>query len=160
MAEERGALMDDRQLNEEDKYGAVVRKPGSYVPPSLRQKETPVATSAKDMKHATTDGKKIGALESQTINAPIGSLTPKGAEGKVEIEKKAPIGDKNRLSLNPNAPSFSFNIGASEFQPVGLHWCIINNSFRLLGHLLLLLNLVYPFLFTWLLLATDFVVYC
>jgi len=37
LAEERGQLIDDSDIDEEDRYGAVIRKPGKYVPPNLRK---------------------------------------------------------------------------------------------------------------------------
>jgi len=37
LAEERGQLIDDSEIDEEDRYGAVIRKPGKYVPPNLRK---------------------------------------------------------------------------------------------------------------------------
>lgn len=37
MAEERGAVIDDSGVNEEDKYGAVVRGANAYIPPGARK---------------------------------------------------------------------------------------------------------------------------
>jgi len=37
LAEERGQIIDDDEIDEEDRYGAVIRKPGKYVPPNLRK---------------------------------------------------------------------------------------------------------------------------
>ncbi|GAA5932657.1 uncharacterized protein JCM15063_002168 [Sporobolomyces koalae] len=37
MAEERGEQVDDDNVNEEDRYGAVQRNPGAYVPPGARK---------------------------------------------------------------------------------------------------------------------------
>ncbi|GAA5903830.1 Pbp1p [Sporobolomyces salmoneus] len=37
MAEERGEQVDDGDTNEEDRYGAVQRNPGAYVPPGARK---------------------------------------------------------------------------------------------------------------------------
>jgi len=37
LAEERGQIIDDSDMDEEDRYGAVIRKPGKYVPPNLRK---------------------------------------------------------------------------------------------------------------------------
>jgi len=37
LAEERGQIIDDNDVDEEDRYGAVIRKPGKYVPPNLRK---------------------------------------------------------------------------------------------------------------------------
>lgn len=39
MAEERGQVVDEKEMDEEDRYGAVVRGPGSYKPPALRKKQ-------------------------------------------------------------------------------------------------------------------------
>ncbi len=44
LAEERGQA-DDSGVNEEDKYGAVVRNPNAYVPPALRKQMAAAAAS-------------------------------------------------------------------------------------------------------------------
>lgn len=47
VAEERGRMVvDDSQMDEEDRYGAVVRTPGAYVPPHGRRAGTGVAARA------------------------------------------------------------------------------------------------------------------
>lgn len=46
IAEERGHSVDDSGINEEDKYGAVVRGAGAYVPPGARRGGPPVAPPA------------------------------------------------------------------------------------------------------------------
>ncbi|SNX84352.1 related to PBP1 - Pab1p interacting protein [Melanopsichium pennsylvanicum] len=55
LAEERGQA-DDSGVNEEDKYGAVVRNPNAYVPPALRKQMAAASTAG--------GGKKV------TANAP------------------------------------------------------------------------------------------
>ncbi|PWN46849.1 hypothetical protein IE53DRAFT_288447 [Violaceomyces palustris] len=45
IAEERG-IVDDSGANEEDKYGAVVRGPGAYVPPAARRAAAAAAAAA------------------------------------------------------------------------------------------------------------------
>ena len=40
MAEERGEVVDDSGMDEEDRYGAVIRSSGAYVPPGARKSAT------------------------------------------------------------------------------------------------------------------------
>jgi len=54
LAEERGQIIDDSDMDEEDRYGAVIRKPGKYVPPNLRkQMEANEAHHQKQLKQET-----------------------------------------------------------------------------------------------------------
>ena len=46
LAEERGQIADDSGINEEDKYGAVVRNPNAYVPPALRKQMAAASAAA------------------------------------------------------------------------------------------------------------------
>ncbi|KAJ1029126.1 hypothetical protein NDA18_002754 [Ustilago nuda] len=69
LAEERGQA-DDSGVNEEDKYGAVVRNPNAYVPPALR----------KQMAAAAGAGAKKGpanATPAATPTAAAQASTPK-----------------------------------------------------------------------------------
>ncbi|CAO1625089.1 unnamed protein product [Sympodiomycopsis kandeliae] len=70
MAEERGQV-DDSGQNEEDKYGAVVRSPGAYVPPAARK-----AAAANN----ETTAANLAATASPRLNLP---------EAKVEQQKPA-----------------------------------------------------------------------
>lgn len=71
LAEERGQA-DDSGVNEEDKYGAVVRSPNAYVPPALR-KQMAAAASAPN-----TGNKGASAAQAATPNAsrPNGAVPP------------------------------------------------------------------------------------
>ncbi|KAI8990050.1 LsmAD domain-containing protein, partial [Pilobolus umbonatus] len=56
--EERGYMVEDHGLDEEDLYGAVVRNDGSpsrYIPPALRNHSQPPQQSRKDSKMSVTD---------------------------------------------------------------------------------------------------------
>ncbi|KAJ9479150.1 PAB1-binding protein 1 [Pseudozyma hubeiensis] len=66
MAEERGQT-DDSGVNEEDKYGAVVRSPNAYVPPALRKQMAAAAT-----------GSAAGSAKKSTPSAP--TATPAAAK--------------------------------------------------------------------------------
>ncbi|CBQ73018.1 related to PBP1-Pab1p interacting protein [Sporisorium reilianum SRZ2] len=63
LAEERGQA-DDSGVNEEDKYGAVVRNPNAYVPPALR-KQMAAASAA-----AGGAGGKKGSSAAPAASAP------------------------------------------------------------------------------------------
>lgn len=66
VAEERGKMVDDGLMNEEDRYGAVVRNPGSYVPPPVRKKEV----SDKDLDNPSEKSSELPKKTSFNPNAP------------------------------------------------------------------------------------------
>lgn len=55
--EERGLIVDDSGMDEEDRYGAVVRdvNPNKYTPPALRKH---LRTESSSKKEAATEGSK------------------------------------------------------------------------------------------------------
>ncbi|EST05555.1 Ataxin 2, SM domain protein [Kalmanozyma brasiliensis GHG001] len=67
LAEERGQA-DDSGVNEEDKYGAVVRSPNAYVPPALRKQMAAAGGAA-----GGSGGKKVPA---PTTASPAPSQAP------------------------------------------------------------------------------------
>ncbi|KIM84875.1 hypothetical protein PILCRDRAFT_779165 [Piloderma croceum F 1598] len=72
IAEERNLNVDDGGVNEEDKYGAVVRGTGAYVPPGARK--TPLSPPASGAK---SDIPKVA------VNAPDGAIIPDKAGSPV-----------------------------------------------------------------------------
>ena len=197
IAEERGKIVDDSQLDEEDRYGAVIRKPGAYIPPALRKAESAKATTTGNPRTSAESVEKSGAgappstkkgwaatvrsTESSAATpaaasstdkpsatatkaptsmkpstAPTTATTTTATTATAEIKKEeptksaatastkkevAPVKEATaatptptkpaetpmkKSTLNPNAPAFSFNIGAAEFKPtftvVGFFW--------------------------------------
>ncbi|KAL5526582.1 PBP1 [Sanghuangporus sanghuang] len=82
IAEERGLAVDDSGVNEEDKYGAVVRGTNAYVPPGARRQATgnDVATSppvkGPDKENKENQGKPEAPVPKVSIYAPDGSDKP------------------------------------------------------------------------------------
>lgn len=64
--EERGLIVDDSGMDEEDRYGAVVRdvNPNKYTPPALRKH---LRTESSPKKEAATDGTKTEKAADTTI---------------------------------------------------------------------------------------------
>lgn len=65
--EERGLIVDDSGMDEEDRYGAVVRdvNPNKYTPPALR-KQLRTESSSKKEAAATEGGKTEKAADATT----------------------------------------------------------------------------------------------
>jgi len=74
IAEERNLNVDDSGVNEEDKYGAVIRGTGAYVPPGARK--TPVSPPADANGKAEIPKVAINAPDGATIVEQDGSSTP------------------------------------------------------------------------------------
>ncbi|PPQ94475.1 hypothetical protein CVT25_001108 [Psilocybe cyanescens] len=92
VAEERG-IVDDSGINEEDKYGAVVRGQNAYVPPGARGK---------------------GAVSFATPPA------PSHTETKAEIPKVSVNGPDGTFIANAQAPSPPSSKAASPTPPAGV----------------------------------------
>ncbi|THH09159.1 hypothetical protein EW145_g2218 [Phellinidium pouzarii] len=73
IAEERGLEVDDSGINEEDKYGAVVRGTNAYVPPGARRSNSNVATSPPPTVKEIGKDKSDTPLPKVSINAPDGT---------------------------------------------------------------------------------------
>ncbi|KAM0792108.1 hypothetical protein ACM66B_004812 [Microbotryomycetes sp. NB124-2] len=86
MAEERN-VVDDSLLNEEDRYGAVIRAPGAYVPPAARKA---VSTSTSPANVPSTDA----AAAQTTTNG-------KGADEKAAAAAAA---DPSIISISSRLP--------------------------------------------------------
>ncbi|GAA5987598.1 hypothetical protein JCM11641_005378 [Rhodosporidiobolus odoratus] len=68
IAEERGELVPDNGMNEEDRYGAVIRSEGAYVPPGARKAAL-----------ARLQSNQNSAASSPSSAAPNGSAKPSAA---------------------------------------------------------------------------------
>ncbi|KAJ3510811.1 hypothetical protein NLJ89_g4461 [Agrocybe chaxingu] len=86
IAEERGISVDDNGVNEEDKYGAVVRKQGAYVPPGAR-KQGPASVLAAAAETASSTGPKAD-IPKVSVNGPDGAAV--AAQGASNSSSKAP----------------------------------------------------------------------
>ncbi|KAJ7284976.1 hypothetical protein C8J57DRAFT_1709285 [Mycena rebaudengoi] len=83
IAEERNQTVDDSGVNEEDKYGAVVRGNNAYVPPGARRTgatSPPVGNAAK------------GDIPKLSVNGPDGTSVPSQTPSK--SPSPAPSGSK------------------------------------------------------------------
>ncbi|KAF9533809.1 hypothetical protein CPB83DRAFT_844552 [Crepidotus variabilis] len=88
IAEERGLVVDDSGVNEEDKYGAVVRGQNAYVPPGARK--TVTSPPATQTTHPTPDGAAASNPEipKVSVNGPDG--TPKAPISPTPAPNKPP----------------------------------------------------------------------
>eukprot|EP00158_Paraphelidium_tribonemae_P003838 Partr_v1_DN26407_c0_g1_i6_m23641 putative Ataxin 2-like len=109
IAEERGHVFDDSQVDEEDRYGAVVRKSGSYVPPAAR-KSVPASSAQNSARPSPALSAKI--LDEKSL---VNESPKEVAKEKTDTITSPPV---KKTTLNPNATSFKFNAKASEFKPV------------------------------------------
>nr|GAT60766.1 predicted protein [Mycena chlorophos] len=72
VAEERNQNVDDSGVNEEDKYGAVVRGANAYVPPGARKPDTPKGDVPKVAVNGP-DGASVANASKSPSPAPSGS---------------------------------------------------------------------------------------
>lgn len=91
LAEERGQIVDDSGINEEDKYGAVVRGTNAYVPPGARKSVSNGATPGDAPK---PDIPKV------SVNGPDGTSV---ASGTSPVPSKTPSPAPNPSSSKPPA---------------------------------------------------------
>ncbi|GAC71822.1 protein interacting with poly(A)-binding protein [Moesziomyces antarcticus T-34] len=98
MAEERGHA-DDSGVNEEDKYGAVVRNPNAYVPPALRNKSGAGA--------ATVAAKKPSpAAPAAAAPAKFNGAAPPAPAAPADVVSAAPAPVATNLpTVNVKVPS-------------------------------------------------------
>jgi PAB1-binding protein PBP1 len=133
LAEERGQTIDEGAVDEEDRYGAVVRAPGSYVPPSARR-----ASISKQPSIASTVSSKVPVKlyffciqrffkkKEEPVLAKQQQTEQPAADSQAVPEKRQALAPSKtdqqptarKSSLNPAASSFTFNIGAASFDPV------------------------------------------
>ncbi|KAI6013459.1 hypothetical protein BKA83DRAFT_4361812 [Pisolithus microcarpus] len=69
LAEERGLAIDDSGINEEDKYGAVVRGANAYVPPGARRQPQQTAGAS-----TTTGTPPKPEIPKVSVNGPDGNV--------------------------------------------------------------------------------------
>ncbi|KAL4062126.1 hypothetical protein J3A83DRAFT_4195692 [Scleroderma citrinum] len=72
MAEERGLALDDSGVNEEDKYGAVVRGANAYIPPGARKQQPQGAATGA----STTTPAPKADIPKVSVNGPDGNVVP------------------------------------------------------------------------------------
>jgi len=88
LAEERNQIIvDDSDIDEEDRYGAVIRKPGKYVPPNLR--------------------KQMEANKQSNKSSPFDQKKDK--DNKNKLEQKANDKNKSTTANNTTANNTSNN---------------------------------------------------
>ncbi|TDL25878.1 hypothetical protein BD410DRAFT_801189 [Rickenella mellea] len=108
IAEERGLVVDDSGVNEEDKYGAVVRSANAYVPPGARRANS--NTSIPPMSpppSAPAQAPTTPLAPSTPTPAPSTKETQKGGESKPEVPKvsvNAPDGTEKTLPGKTTTP--------------------------------------------------------
>ncbi|KAG0769371.1 hypothetical protein G6F57_001480 [Rhizopus arrhizus] len=82
MLEERGILINDSGMDEEDLYGAVVRDNNKYIPPALRKQQQEQQTNKqqpqvkKETKNASVTDKVIANNPPKSNESPIANLPP------------------------------------------------------------------------------------
>ncbi|KAI3604541.1 pab1 binding protein [Moniliophthora roreri] len=83
IAEERGQTVDDSGINEEDKYGAVVRGVNAYIPPGARKagavSVASNASKAADVPKVSVNGPDGTAVQSTTESPGSSSKAPSPA---------------------------------------------------------------------------------
>ncbi|KAF5382099.1 hypothetical protein D9615_004336 [Tricholomella constricta] len=75
IAEERNQTVDDSGINEEDKYGAVVRGTNAYVPPGAR-KPGALSPPVNNAAAAPTTAKVAADIPKVSVNGPDGAKLP------------------------------------------------------------------------------------
>ncbi|TFK28121.1 hypothetical protein FA15DRAFT_665603 [Coprinopsis marcescibilis] len=91
VAEERG-LVDDSGINEEDKYGAVVRGAGAYVPPGARSKTGNIVLPGPPVQSSPNP-----EIPKVSVNGPDGTVAP------AKIPSPAPGGAAPNVANKPPA---------------------------------------------------------
>lgn len=72
MAEERGEVVDDSGMDEEDRYGAVIRSSGAYVPPGARKS----VTGGASRQATSTNGSAAPSPAPPAAQAPVPAPAP------------------------------------------------------------------------------------
>lgn len=89
MEERKVNNVEDSGVNEEEKYGAVVRSSNAYIPPGARKPLSPLAptTAASNAGGANAKGREVPKV---SINAPDGSSVPQSDTSTPASSSKAP----------------------------------------------------------------------
>ncbi|THV07420.1 hypothetical protein K435DRAFT_772738 [Dendrothele bispora CBS 962.96] len=98
IAEERNQAIDDSGINEEDKYGAVVRGANAYVPPGARKAAT-AATGTSAGTSSKTDVPKV------SVNGPDGTSVPQSQSPASSSKAPSPAPAANKPPADP-VPAF------------------------------------------------------
>ncbi|KAG5644389.1 hypothetical protein DXG03_008617 [Asterophora parasitica] len=88
IAEERNQIVDDSGINEEDKYGAVVRGTNAYVPPGARGK--PGAPPPGNNAAAAPTGTGKAEIPKVSVNGPDGAKLPSLTESPSSSKAPSP----------------------------------------------------------------------
>ncbi|SCV67049.1 BQ2448_5695 [Microbotryum intermedium] len=107
MAEERGAALDDSNMNEEDRYSGVIRGPEAYIPPGAR-KSTPVGKLAS----STPNGSSSGPASTPSVSTPASKPAPTSGAASFQDPAILSASGSSRLPL-PNAPNSRIPSSAS-----------------------------------------------
>ncbi|KAG6842298.1 hypothetical protein C0991_010586 [Blastosporella zonata] len=102
IAEERNLNVDDSGVNEEDKYGAVVRGTNAYVPPGARKSDAlspPVSNPAA----ATAEVPKL------SVNGPDGATLPSQTHSPSSSKAPSPAPNKQPADALPAFRDFVTN---------------------------------------------------
>jgi len=117
IAEERGQIIDDNDVDEEDRYGAVIRKPGKYVPPNIRNKleankqlnKTNTFEQKKDkdnkpkMDQKSNDTKNSKQISSNNTNANNTTINNKDTENKPVSSNTTTTTSTNSTTTAPSS---------------------------------------------------------
>ncbi|TEB33401.1 hypothetical protein FA13DRAFT_1754073 [Coprinellus micaceus] len=103
VAEERGQAVDDSGVNEEDKYGAVVRGQNAYVPPGARRGNN-VANGAPALAPVPVAPKTDVPVPKVSINGPDGAAVATG-QSPVPSKASSPAPGGNKPPADP-LPAF------------------------------------------------------
>ncbi|KAF8638303.1 hypothetical protein AX17_002323 [Amanita inopinata Kibby_2008] len=99
--EERGHIVDDGGVNEEDKYGAVVRGSNAYIPPAARKQAAMASAPAGNV--TKTDIPKMSVNGADGTNASKIQTPPSKTSTPVPVSSAAP--PSGTASTTPAQPS-------------------------------------------------------
>jgi PAB1-binding protein PBP1 len=128
MAEERGQELADDQMDEEDRYGAVIRqsqRPSVNIPRSLaKQLENIKTEGSPELKSSSADepevkkGRTFAEMAAARNSAAKPAVSqPKPAAPQESKASKPTDTSKSKMKFNPNAMEFKFSPAAVEFSP-------------------------------------------
>ncbi|KAF8808712.1 hypothetical protein BYT27DRAFT_7222826 [Phlegmacium glaucopus] len=98
IAEERGFNVDDSGVNEEDRYGAVVRGQNAYVPPGARKTGAGPPAADNVVAPAKGDVPKV------SVNGPDGASVAAQAQSPPSSKETSPAPPASGSGSNPNKP--------------------------------------------------------
>lgn len=118
LAEERGQILErDADIDDEERYGAVIRSPNAYVPPAFRSKSanspdiskkvicSPPDSMAKDIESSSFNDSNLP--NANDIHSKIEANGIEISKSNIKISEKEKITEKiKEFKLNPNAAEF------------------------------------------------------